>query len=501
MQPYSVMKDPVIPVMLLDGSQAEMGIREIFHRAHEIEDLQCQTPLEQYAVFRLLTAIAMDMFHPERWLDRQALLEEGSFDQSAVDAYISECEKDGSCFELFDPEHPFMQSAYDAGTDEKAIKPVAVLSASLPSGNNHIFLDHRMESVPVMTPSEAFRAMVTLYVFCTAGAQGYPSGVNNTPPVYNVIVGRTLFESIVLNMVSVKEYPEINYGTGTAPWRARTAVTPKKEFAEITLLEGMTWLPRRLCLLRDGDNLIRRVALQQGHNFRGNNLWRDPHVAYRFNKNGEWSSIKPQNGRALWRDVSSLLADSENAHYRPPLTVSRAADVMELSGNPLMIRQVGVITNQASYISWVEDRLSVPEYLLKSDLLSSIIREDTEITESTQGILAQAVNKNFCSDPKRSVVDLAEQARMRFLTEMHDILFGFCIPSLYRFRDDQTPEALKEHIIQFHQRTEDAIRHTFREVIAPSCASARQLQLDVETQREVLNKFRKIKSEREEVYG
>lgn len=501
MQPYSVMKDPVIPVMLLNGSQAEMGIREIFLRAHEIEDLQCQTPLEQYAVFRLLTAIAMDMLHPERWSDRQALLEEGSFNPGTVDAYISECEKDYPCFDLFDPEHPFMQTAYAEETDGKAIKPVAVLSTSLPSGNNHIFLDHRMESVPVMTPAEAFRSMITLYVFCTAGAQGYPSGVNNTPPVYNIVIGHTLYETIVLNMVSIKEYPEINYGTGTVPWRMKSAVIPKKEFAEITLLEGMTWQPRRLCLLCSDDGLVRQVALQQGHNFRGNNLWRDPHVAYRLNKSGDWGSVKPQNGRALWRDISSLLADSAKAHYYPPLAVSRAADVLELTDIPLNVRQVGVVTNQASYISWVEDQLSIPEYLLKSDLLSSVIREDTELTESTQNILAQAVNKNYCSDPKRSTSDLAEQARLRFLAEMHDILFGFCIPSLYQFRAVQTSEALKEHIIQFHQRTEDAIRHTFREVVAPSCASARQLQLEVETQREVINKFRKIKTEREEVYG
>ena len=501
MQSYSVMKDPVIPVALLDGSQEEIGIREIFLRAHEIEDIQCQSPLEQYAVFRLLIAIAMDMLHPERWRDRKDLFEQGHFDPNTIDAYIAECEKNGPCFDLFDREYPFMQTVYDTKTDSKMLKPVSVLTPSLPSGNNHIFLDHRMESMPVMTPAEAFRSMLTLYVFCTAGAQGYPSGVNNTPPVYNIIIGRTLFESIVLNMVSVKEYPEIEYGLGTVPWRAKKPVIPKKEFGEITLLEGMTWQPRRLCLLRDTDNLVRQVSLQQGNNFRGNDLWQDPHIAYRRNKTGEWSSIKPQAGRALWRDISALLADSAKAHYHPPLTISRAADILESNETPLIIRQIGVITNQASYVSWVEDQLSIPEYLLVNELLSSIIREDVSLIESIQGILVNAINRQFCSDPKRGTADIAEQARLRFLAEAHDILFGFCIPDLYQFQQIETTEAINHHLNNFHQKTKDAIQHTFLEVVSAACASARQLQLAVEAQREVINKYRKIKTEREEIYG
>lgn len=208
-KPYSVMIEPVIPVVFSDGRLSEIGIREVFLQAHKIADLQCQSPLEEYAVFRLLVAIAMDMFRPKRWLDRQELLEAGRFDQETVDAYIADCEKDGPRFDLFDPVHPFMQTAYDPEIDEKAIKPVATLSVSLPSGNNHVFLDHRMESVPVMTPAEAFRAMITLYLFCTPGAQEYPSGVNNTPPVYNRILGESLFSTIILNMVSSKEMPQL----------------------------------------------------------------------------------------------------------------------------------------------------------------------------------------------------------------------------------------------------------------------------------------------------
>ncbi len=498
MQSYSVMTDPVIPVLMLDGSQREIGIREVFERAHEIADLQCPSPLENYAVFRLLVAIAMDMLRPERWMDRLNMLEAGHFDSSAVDAYIAACEADGPRFDLFDKKHPFMQAAFDPETDDKAVKPIAALSVSLPSGNNHVFWDHRPEAVPVMTPAEAFRSMISLYVFCTAAAQGYPSGVNNTPPVYNRIIGCNLYESMILNMISVRECAAIEYGSAP-PWRTQSTVIPKQEIAEVSLLDAFTWQPRRLCLLRDPDGMVRKAALQQGKNFRGNQLWRDPHVAYRLSKSGDWLSVKPQAGRALWRDIGSLLADSASEHYHPPLTVSQAGEALSQTGKPIQIRQIGVITNQASYVSWIEDQLSIPVYLLNDDYLASVIRDNVETVEAVQSILAQVINRHYCHDSKHSS-DLAEQARLSFLSEMHDVLFGFCIPNVYQISDSETADALKEYLVKFHHMTEDAIRRTFREVVNVSGTSATDLRLQVESQREVVNKFRKIAAEKEERY-
>ena len=496
---YSVMTEPVIPVMFSNGCYQEIGIRDVFLQAHEITDLQCQSPLEEYAVFRLLVAITMDILRPERWVDRGNLLEKGRFNPQMVENYICQCEKDGPRFDLFDPVHPFMQTAYEAALDEKASKPVATLSVSLPSGNNHIFLDHRPESIPVMSPAEAFRALITLYVFCTAAAQGYPSGVNNTPPVYTRILGGTLYETLILNMLGTKEHPQIEDGYDAAPWRTETKVIPKEEAASISMMEGLTWMPRRACLLRDDDGLIRKVALQQGRNFRGNELWRDPHVAYYCSKKGEWISQKPQAGRALWRDISTLLADSVNEHYRPPLTVSQAGNIIDGDTANLQMRQIGVITNQASYVGWMEDRLSIPLCLLEDDLLAGIVREDTEETETVQSYLTQSLNNRYSHDKKHST-ELAEQARLSFLAEMHDIIFGYSITDVFRFRENPDFESIKNHIIQFHRRMEEAILNTFRTVVQTSGNTAEDLQLQTEAQREVINRFRKYISERENRY-
>ena len=498
--PYSVMSEPVIPVLLNDGQPAKLGIRDVLVHADRILDLQCASPLEQYAVFRLLVAITTDLTRPNRWLDRQALLENRSFSAADVDAYIADCEAEGPRFDLFDAHHPFMQAPFNPVSDEKAIKPVAGLSVSLPSGNNHIFLDHRPEDVPFMTPDEAFRALLTLYVFCTAAAQGYPSGVNNTPPVYSRILGHTLYESLILNMISTREHPGISDGYDKLPWRSDAPIIPKQEFVSIDFLEGLTWQPRRVTLFRDEDGYVRKVALQQGKNFKGNDLWRDPHVAYRLDKKNQWLSIKPQSGRSLWRDLGAMLADTANVSYRPPLTVSRAVDVLDLPSPVVLVHQVGVITNQASYVNWVEERLSVPACLLTDDLLASIIREDIEAAEYAQHLLAQSVTHQYSHDRKQTIT-LAEQARLAFLHEAHSILFSFCIPNILLLRDSLTPEALQMHFSHFFSALKQALLNVLRDVVQASGSSSRDLLLQAETQRELMNRFAQYVQEREERHG
>lgn len=103
-----------------DGTGKSVGIREAFLKAHEIKDIQGDTPLERYALLRLLIAMAMDMLALKTSDDRYDLLQQGAFDAQTFEDYVRECEKDGPRFDLFDEEHPFLQSKYDEEMDSKA---------------------------------------------------------------------------------------------------------------------------------------------------------------------------------------------------------------------------------------------------------------------------------------------------------------------------------------------------------------------------------------------
>ena len=490
---YNVMTNPVIPVTMIDHTKRVVGIREALLNAPHVKSINAQ-PREEYALLRFLVAFLMDMLHPETVYDRRSLYNSGSFSEKALDEYIALCEKDYPCFDLFDTDHPFMQAAYNRGLDEKSTKPVSVLQIDLPSGNNHIFLDHRKSDAHVMTPAEAFAEMLSLYTFCTAGAQDYPSCVNNVPPVYSVVEGNNLFETLVLNMIGSRECGQLDYGQGTVPWRKNNIIIPKNLVADITLLEGLTWQPRRITLLCDEDGMIRKVCLQQGLNFKGNNLWKDPHVAYVFSKKeNAWGKIKPDIGRSLWRDVGTLLADNASEKFRPPLNVIQAPEVLDNDTLILSIRQVGVVTSNASYVNLNYDSLSIPDCFMTDYALAELLRYDLGIIERMQGRIAREVNKRINhSAKKKNVASLAEQARQHFLDQAHNLVFNKYIPNLLEIKTEINEEKIQNHKQIVHETIKYAIINTVRDVINRTGSTSDNLLLQVEIKSTIMMEFAKI---------
>ena len=493
---YSVLYEKVIPVLMTDGTRASFGIHDTFLRAHEIRSIDCDSPLERYALLRLLVAFAMDMLHPVSWEDRQDLLSEGAFDPDILDEYIALCEEDGPRFDLFDPVHPFLQSAYDAKLDEKAVKSIANLSITVPSGNNHVFWDHRPEDEAAMAPDAAFRALLAMYVFCTAGAQGYPSGINNTPPVYSCLTGDSLFSTIILNMAARKECAPLEYGEEIVPWRQGKEVIPKEETVSVSMLEALTWQPRRITLLPEPDGKVRRIAFQQGRNFRGNDLWSDPHVSYRYNPKGGWFSVKPQPGRALWRDLGTLISDKSGLKNKPPLVIRQAPRVLDDEDGILWVHSVGLVTNNAAYVEWMEDELSVPAAFLTDDDLAILLRDDVERSETMEKGLNRAINTYFSSDKKHSDT-LAEQARLYYLSLMHDVIFGRAIPDLLAMRGEVGRTSQQKHRGKVDEWVLQAIRETFRFVVESNGNRAEMLKAQVEAYQYTMNQYYKYLKEKE----
>ena len=499
---FSIIQEGVFPVQMNDGTEAEIGLRDLFLRAHEIKDLVGTTPIERYAVFRLLVAFAMDIYPAHSYRDRKALFQKGCFDMAVFDRYVSMCESNRSnCFDLFDPEHPFMQERFDKAADAKAEKLAAVVMVGLPSGNNHIFLDHRPESVVALSASEAFRAMMTLYLFCTAGAQEYPSGVNNTSPVYSICLGENLFETIVMNMVSEKEIAPIPYGEGMVPWRSGKSIVPKEKIINITMLEGFTWRPRRIMLTQDSDGLVRKVYRQQGSNFIGNDIWKDPHVSYLKNKNNEWISLKPRTGRELWRDLGTILSDSARKNVIPPLVIQQFYKITDNDSSFTRIREVGVVTNQAKYEEWVEDELSLPGIFFDNDDMAEILRNDILAVEDILGKFIWIIDKTFAGRKEKYTDALSEQSRSNYLRIMHEEVFGFSVPDLFMNKDDLSEEMFITHNKKFDMKIKEALLTTIREVINTSGSSSKMMMEQMSIQRYIMNEYYKLSKQREEKYG
>ena len=498
--PYSVLTEPVIPVLMPDGKKKRIGIRAFFLEAHHIRDISGNNPLERYAILRLLIAFAMDMLHPETSYDRMELLQTGHFDADSLEEYIRECEKDGPRFDLFDSEHPFLQSKYDEAMDSKAKKPIATILHALPSGNNHIFIDHRLADSHSISIPDAFHALCATYVFCVSGTAG-PSSVNNTPPLYTVMIGGNLFETIVLNMVSKAEAAPLPYGEGDVPWRNRRVVIPKEHVASVSLIEGLTWMPRRITLIyREHNDSIDSLYCQAGLNFQGNDLWNDPHVPKFRKKDDSFGTVKPELSREVWRDVGSMLYDHDCKQVRQPLVIRCLKNVYDDDDLPdwVMIRAAGLITNQAAYTGWSESELSIPSLFLYDEKKAETFREDVHLIESLQSMIYSNVQRY--SDKPRSGSpseehETASQCRQYFLKAAHDFLFGKNMAEI------KTNNPATDHSKLFCNAMRKIVQDTLTQILHTTGNDADSIMRQIETEKWIWINYHKIMKEREEQYA
>ena len=463
----SVLEDCLFQVTTINGKNKSVGLRQLLARAHEFSDICGRTPTGRLALMRLCVAFLEDAFQPREMEERIELLENGCFDMDRIDAYIRECEKGKPRFLLDDEEHPFMQMAYDQDVDANAEKPVAALFVDIPSGNNHIHLEHRPIEDITADAAEAFEGMLETYMFCTAAAQGYPSGVNNTNPVYCIIQGRTLFETLVLNMVSEEELMNnIPFGEGLVPWRLEKNIKPKETVASISFMEALTWQPRRLTLVFDDDQRVRRVYMQQGLNFVGDGRWRDPWVPFRRKKDGSDASVKPEIGRALWRDAGSIVSTLGN-NSLAPVPVANVHEVWNDIPNGIVpVEAVGLITNQASILGISRELLRIPEALLEDADRAGRFKTWIELVEEIYSVTVRIIASEYERETARFVGET-------FLQNMHDEVFG---PSLERLVAANSVEAFDAADKAFGKALFAALRENMRRILEETGTSVQSIK-------------------------
>lgn len=477
---YSVLDDPVIEAEFLDGRRESLGIRRLLTEAHAVRDLIAISPIAKYAVLRTLVAFLMDMYRLDDVYDRKALLAACQFDPAVLERYVSLCEKKGPCFDLFDPMRPFMQSAYDKDMDAGKEKPIAALFFDLPSGNNHVHFDHRFETEHSASPAEAFQGLCATYSFCMAAAQGYPSCVNNTPPLYMLVLGETLFQTLVLNMLSKEECGAMAWGLPC--WREDRIVKPKDLYVNVSMMEGMTWLPRRASLVLDEDGLVRKMYFQQGRNFTGNDLWRDPHVPRRRNRDGRDSSVKPVQGRETWRDLGAVTW-AEEGQYIPPITIRQLRNVLRNTSRLARIWYAGLFTSNAAVLGWTEGELQVPLRLMTENALAMQFQFDMDMIEQQQNDIHYVTGK-LLSD------ELASQAQMLYLQHMRDYMLSEHMMKLLESGIQGSGKGLLEAMWK-------GLVLVLRQVVDRSGSSLEALKKQKRVAKELMAKLNKQTKERE----
>ncbi|MBR5714471.1 MAG: type I-E CRISPR-associated protein Cse1/CasA [Clostridia bacterium] len=430
---FDVLNEPWIPVIALDGTSRELGILGVLLEAHRLSEVVCESPLETYAVQRFLIAFLMDAYRLPHAGDRRKLFESGCFDEKVISDYIELCRSEGVTFDLFDKERPFYQAVFDERYDSDAkLKPSANLFHAVPSGNSHVHFEH--DNLYECHPSQAFRALLTSQIFAAAMTQGYPSSVNDTPCWYVLLKGNSLFETLCLSMLSVGECRGMEFDSPLPAWRDTSVEIPKTEHADISMLEGLTFRPRRLTLVCDPDGIVRKLFFQQGQSFHQNGRWNDPHVTFAVNKSGEYVSIKPRLSRMAWRDVGSFMISKEDKFSRPAKIIS-ASETIVGKHVPRLIMLFGLVSSKAKYEDWLFDQMNIPGELLFDEVKAGFLRATMNDIEQAAALVYHTVNSaanamEHTKDGRKKEKEAAKEAETVFFAEMHTALFAEYFPVL-----------------------------------------------------------------------
>ena len=333
---YNLLDEPWIPVRLLDGTIADVGLLELLRRTTEIADLACELPTQSIAIQRLVLAIGYRVAPPRDARDWVRQWDEGA----PTEQMIEYLERWRDRFFLFGGRFPFMQVA-DLRTAKDAVSGLEKLIADVPNGEQ-FFTTRHGRALACIPPSEAARWLVHAQAYDPSGirsgavgdsqvkgGKGYPIGPSWCGHLGLVwLKGKDLDETLVLNLVPTDAAQlrgvESSTEWGACSWEVSEAesavrgdyslLDPSGTPRDISIPRLLTWHSRRVRLVGNREGVTGvilaqgdKLAPQQMHRYEPQSLWRYSTPQSKKFKQDVYMPRKYEAGRALWRNLPGTL--------------------------------------------------------------------------------------------------------------------------------------------------------------------------------------------------
>lgn len=492
---YFVLDRPILTVEE-NGADKAVSLREFIRGAHRFSNFNGNY-LERYAVLRFISAMVMDALPMKTAEDRRKVFQAGRFDPAAFEKYFTDCEKEGTVFDLFDDENPFMQCAQ--GMQGVKEKPAASIDLTEAYGNANSFccknggvLHYAVENERKYTPPEAFRAMLARQCFCGAQIEG-PAGINNLP-LYIYTIGNNLFETILLHTLSEEESdPQREYGRGTAAWRKRKSEenSTNRTRTQATMLEALTWEPRRIQFIYTGIDNIERVKLADGLKIEYGRYTDTNSLRMRLKKNDQIVNVKPDIKREVWIQAVQALADREEKTYLTPDALKHLFTVYgDNKPENITFAFCGLDKETKNYIlrGIVYEELTFPRRVYETQENANTIMEDMKLIAdvlSTTELWIKAIVDEpaaYADHLKGKGLSFKQKAHpvaegtIRFMTgKMRDVIEDKCYMDLLERKSEQEHmenvcEAVRDVVYQgieyMHSQMGVSVQETERACIA-----------------------------------
>ncbi|MFD4370999.1 type I-E CRISPR-associated protein Cse1/CasA [Streptomyces sp. NPDC058486] len=420
---FDLTQQPWIGVLRSDGTQEELSLREVFAQPQDVRRLTGDLPTQEFALLRLLLAIAHDALDGPKDIEHWARLWGDPHCFAPAAGYLDDHR---NRFDLFDEKTPFFQTA-GLRTEKNEVASLNRIVADVPNGEP--FFSARLPAVGRLGFAEAARWVVHAHAYDTSGiksgmvgdkrAKGgkvYPLGVGWAGSLGGVFAeGQNLRETLLLNLVAADTVDFDAKGRQDLPAWRREHGPQGADRHPAGLRDLYTWQSRRLRLHADADGAT-GVVLGYGDPLTARNMHtREPMTAWRRSpaqekKHGEPLVYLPREHapeRSAWRGLASLVADREQnqpdgsgppSHLRPGILdwTARLVTRRKLErGFMIKARIVGTVygTQQSVVGEVVDDHLTMDVILLHEqdrDYATQAIDavKDAELAVNTLGDLA-----------------------------------------------------------------------------------------------------------------
>lgn len=436
-QKFNLVTDPWVSCHMLDGDIRELSLMDLFRDGASIRRLAGELPTQDYAILRILLAIAYSSMpakidDPLQYWQR-LWIRPAEFIDPVVD-YLQEWE---DRFGLFDPSAPFMQVA-DLHTKSGNVDGVERLIADVPSGHQY-FTTRAGAGLETLTYAEAARWLIHVHAYDPSGiksgaigdprvkgGKGYPIGTGWAGGTGGMFFeGATIIETLMLNLDLGYAAREASHHDFPAWEQDPSGPAPRDATAPTGWVDVLTWQSRRVRLFPE-SGAVTGVLVSNGDALARQNMFADPMTAYRFSE-PQTRKLKLDSvhmprehdpDRTVWRGVAPLLtqrgnAPVDNKGHRlllPSQTVEWIAGLRNediLSDRVVNARLIGVVygPQSSTFAEIIDDSLAVHVALMAetSRALAAVVigaAEQTARAVWDLGTMAGELTRAAGGDPE-----------------------------------------------------------------------------------------------------
>jgi CRISPR system Cascade subunit CasA len=369
----------------LDGSLERLGIEQTLLRVSEFRNIYEPSPLVVVGIHRLLVAILQSALNLQKDADLKRLWAASQFPAKAVRDFGK---RYAGRFDLFSEDAPFLQSAdlsLQPAKDDDT-KSVSYLTVDTSRSTTIEHYRHGRSNDEFFCSACAAAGLVIIPAFTSSGGRGLKPSINGVPPIYVLPGGNSLFESLAASLVTPEYQPEVASKKSDDAWWVRRPVVKKShEVREVGYLHSLTFPARRVRLHpelldtactrcgRASEWGVRTMIFEMGESrSKEAAFWFDPFAAYRMREDKPPTPIRPDVGRALWREFAGLFlqspaADGSKIKTKRPSVLDQIANLeLDFDQPTYPFRCVGLRTDmKAKVFEWIDAGFDVPPALLR----------------------------------------------------------------------------------------------------------------------------------------